>query len=173
MASTEKILLCGFMGSGKSTLIEKLRENEVASDWQFLDLDQVIFEREGKGFEFLGQWIEYVGFERFRLSEADILSELLDSPKSMVLALGGGTIEHHQKILEPWFSNMVWLDVDFALCWERISHHHGRPLVKSGRNALENLYQDRVEGYSKAQGRLNKLEIDYIDTLDHLKERLS
>lgn len=173
MASTEKILLCGFMGCGKSTLVEKLRSNELGSDWKFLDLDQVIFEREAKGFEILGEWIEHVGFDRFRLIEADILSELLATDNSMVLALGGGTIEHHHKILGPWFSKMIWLDVDFALCWDRIAHHTGRPLVKSGRNALENLYEDRVSGYAKAGGHLNKLEIDYIDSLSQLKDRLN
>lgn len=172
MASTEKILLCGFMGSGKSSVIERLNFHDGGGEWVFEDLDQLIYENWATGFKQLGDWIESVGWERFRMVEGEMLAELLADSKKRVLALGGGTVEHHGKILENWYSSMVWIDVDFAVCWERVKQNTNRPMVKLGKNALETLYEQRLEGYKKAQVHLNQIESELLDSVGQLLSRL-
>ncbi|GAB4018658.1 MAG: hypothetical protein Fur0010_19970 [Bdellovibrio sp.] len=172
MASGEKILLCGFMGCGKSTLLEKMKINDLEKDWKYDDLDELIYQNWASDFPDLGAWIETVGWERFRRVEGDILKEVLEDTQKRVIALGGGTVEHHERLLQDWFSRMFWIDVDFAVCWERIKKMTHRPLVKAGKNALEVLFEQRIEGYQKAKGHLNRIEAEQIDSVRYLVDRL-
>jgi shikimate kinase len=80
-----KIVLLGYMGSGKST-VAKL----VASlmNLQFIDLDDYIAEQEKMSIPSL---FESKGEIYFRLRESEYLNKLLHLEKDIVLALGGGT----------------------------------------------------------------------------------
>lgn len=85
-----KILICGFMGSGKTSLLEKLKKNS-GSYAAFHDLDDVLLGRFGESFKSLGDLIEYRGWDYFRRVESEVLGEFLSaSDENLVLALGGG-----------------------------------------------------------------------------------
>ncbi len=81
----KKIILLGYMGSGKST-IGKLLATTLALP--FIDLDLFIEEKEGFPLSIL---FKEKGQIYFRRKEQFYLQELLSSPTSFVLSLGGGT----------------------------------------------------------------------------------
>lgn len=81
----QKIILLGYMGSGKST-IGKILAQELQIP--FLDLDLEIEKKEQKS-------VPTIFAERgeiyFRKIESHLFNQILDSNKKYVLALGGGT----------------------------------------------------------------------------------
>lgn len=81
----EKIILLGYMGSGKST-IGKLLAHSLALPFE--DLDDFITRKEGKE---ISEIFAQKGEIYFRKQELAYLKELLSSPSPMVIALGGGT----------------------------------------------------------------------------------
>jgi shikimate kinase len=80
-----KIILLGYMGSGKSTVAKAL-QNTFKID--ALDLDDYIIEKEGIS---ISQIFATKGEIYFRKQENIYLQQLLESEKSFILALGGGT----------------------------------------------------------------------------------
>jgi shikimate kinase len=80
-----KILLIGYMGSGKST-VGKLLSQKVSLP--FVDLDQMIEKTTGLS---ISQLFEKKGEIYFRNKEKEVLFDLLNSLDSMVIASGGGT----------------------------------------------------------------------------------
>jgi len=80
-----KIVLLGYMGSGKSTIGASLARH-LAMD--FIDLDDYISQREGKS---INEIFAQRGVIYFRKIEALCLRALIAEPSDMVIALGGGT----------------------------------------------------------------------------------
>ena len=81
----KKIILLGYMGSGKTT-VGKLLANSL--ELPFRDLDDVITTRLHAT---IPEIFEEKGEIFFRKKEAEILEEILQTPRSLVLASGGGT----------------------------------------------------------------------------------
>ena len=82
-----RIVLTGFMGAGKSTT-GALLARELG--WQFLDSDHVIEARAGRT---VAQIFASEGEAAFRTLEAETIRNL-SRDENLVLALGGGAIEH-------------------------------------------------------------------------------
>lgn len=80
-----KLVLVGYMGSGKSTLGKALSQTLSVP---FLDLDAVIEEKEGRSIQDIFQ---SKGEIYFRKQEASYLNQVLKNEGSLVLSLGGGT----------------------------------------------------------------------------------
>lgn len=80
-----KIVLLGYMASGKST-IGKVLASEI--NIPFIDLDHYI---EGKENKTVSEIFKEDGEIYFRLQEHTHLKELLDNKEDFVLSLGGGT----------------------------------------------------------------------------------
>jgi shikimate kinase len=136
------LLVCGFMGAGKSTLGGKLKGLNV------LDLDQ---ELEKKFQASIDNQVLDLGWEKFREREFSLLIELLTRyvHENWIIILGGGTLSLEKlKILRQciWVK-LLWLDTPFEICWERIHDDLKRPLVKKGREFCQNLYHERVAIY--------------------------
>lgn len=81
----KKIILMGYMGSGKSIVANKVGE---ILQMEVLDLDFLIEKKLQKS---IADIFSNHGEIFFRKQEHQILSELLDQDTSFVLALGGGT----------------------------------------------------------------------------------
>jgi shikimate kinase len=82
----DRIVLTGFMGSGKTTIGTLLAEE---LGWKFLDLDHQIERREGRP---VPQIFAESGEPAFRRAEAAALASLLGQ-RRVVIALGGGAPE--------------------------------------------------------------------------------
>jgi shikimate kinase len=84
--AVDRIVLTGFMGSGKTTAGRILAER---LGWLFLDLDHEIERREGRS---VPEIFAERGEAQFRRAEAAALAVLLGR-RNVVLALGGGAPE--------------------------------------------------------------------------------
>ena len=80
-----KIVLIGYMGSGKSAISQKLSDK---LDYKVIDLDDYIEEMEGNK---ISDIFATKGPIYFRKKESEYLKLLMGKEKSMILALGGGT----------------------------------------------------------------------------------
>ena len=80
-----KIVLLGYMASGKSTIG---REISKKLDMKFIDLDDYISKREKSS---ISEIFKVKGEIYFRRIESLYLSEILNSKDSFILSLGGGT----------------------------------------------------------------------------------
>lgn len=81
----KKILLTGYMGSGKTTIALLLSK---AAGISYYDLDEIIEEKAGKT---ISRLFAEDGEIKFRKLEHRALKEFMDTESSFVLALGGGT----------------------------------------------------------------------------------
>jgi shikimate kinase len=80
-----KIILLGYMGSGKTAVGQRLAE---VLQVPFLDLDREI---QKKTSNTISEIFKNKGEIFFRKTEFEVLQNLLDTENSYVLALGGGT----------------------------------------------------------------------------------
>ena len=80
-----KIVLLGYMASGKSTIGKRLSKK---LSLRFLDLDDYIVEKEKMS---ISKIFEIKGEVYFRLIEHKYLKEILENDENFILALGGGT----------------------------------------------------------------------------------
>jgi shikimate kinase len=80
----KKIILCGYMASGKSTVGPLLA---TASGLKYIDLDAFIEHKTGKTISWLIQDSEI----KFRKTEHEALKEIMENDENFVLSLGGGT----------------------------------------------------------------------------------
>lgn len=126
-AGPDRIVLAGFMGSGKTTVGRRLAER---LGWRFLDLDREIERRDGRSvpaiFAHAG---ENGGEPYFRKQESAVLAELL-SERRVVLALGGGAPEDpgNRQLLERTPRTMVvYLHAPLETLLERCRTDAARP----------------------------------------------
>jgi shikimate kinase / 3-dehydroquinate synthase len=135
------LAMIGFMGAGKSTAARSAAE---ALGTAAVDVDAVIEERLGKPIERL---FAEDGEAAFRAAEERITCELLDSPGTRVLALGGGAVGSPAVRAALREHLTVWIDVDPEVAWSRCQGT-GRPLA-ADRDAFMRLYTSREPLYSE------------------------
>jgi len=162
-------LLCGFMGSGKSSVMQKL-QSEISA----IDLDSLVVEKlQIKGFSSIADFVEEEGWEEFRYLESDNLSFLLDeyseSGEDILIALGGGAVnEMNLTIIEDTDANLIYLNVPFEVCWERIKNDSSRPFVQEGEEACRQLYRERQKFYRRAQVAVDPETLKNLQSLKAL-----
>ena len=145
-----RIIILGFMGSGKSTIARELGRQLNANA---VDLDEWIAKHEGKS---PGGIIASDSEASFRAIETARLSEILRDDSMQVVALGGGawTLEQNRRLIANAQGSTIWLDAPFEICWQRIQGSiEKRPLAPS-RAVAERLYTQRQPIYAMAEMRL-------------------
>lgn len=80
-----KIILAGYMGSGKSSVGKLLAQNK---GYSFKDLDEEISKEEGIN---IPEIFSTFGEVYFRRRESEVLQRLLALDENLILSLGGGT----------------------------------------------------------------------------------
>ncbi|SMO54378.1 shikimate kinase [Gracilimonas mengyeensis] len=148
------IFLSGFMASGKSTLGKVLAQK---LECPFLDLDDVIEEREGKE---IREIFDKEGEPYFRQKEREYLLELAKDFEG-VLSLGGGASQD-QGIIEKLKAEgiLIFLDTPMEQIVERVLNSNERPILfdENGKRKtkealfaeLKALYSDREKFYKQA-----------------------
>jgi len=121
-----KVVLIGYMGSGKTT-VGKLLAQELG--FEFIDLDDYI---ETSLNEKIAHIFKDKGELYFRKKESELLNEILDDNRDLVIALGGGTPcygVNMDTILQK--TNLVfYLKLSIASLTERLNKEKKhRPLI--------------------------------------------
>lgn len=139
------IFLLGFMGSGKSTVGRALAEQ---LNYRFIDLDHELEKIVGCS---IGELVKANGEPFFRALETECLKKAA-AHSSTVIALGGGAfIKLENRELIAATGTTVWLDVPFALCWQRIQTDAAvRPLAPN-QEVAQALYLERNSIYKLAK----------------------
>jgi shikimate kinase len=147
MTNSRRIIITGFMGSGKTTVAESLAQR---LGCEMIDLDSFITKQERRT---PAEIIEHDGEAAFRDIETVHLSHLLEQTDARVIALGGGawTLDTNRELITRFLGLTVWLDTTFELCWQRIqmisvSGDRIRPLAPDRESARE-LYERRRASY--------------------------
>ena len=140
MSPNKTYYLCGFMGSGKSTILKNLIMKQNVFGY---DLDSIIENRYGDIAEiFINKGEKY-----FREIEEEVFFEFFKKPQ--LFSLGGGSIEN-KNILKALVDSgtSIYLKNDFETLWNFIEKSD-RPLVKLGKVELQSLFVKREENYKK------------------------
>lgn len=136
----QAIFLCGFMGAGKSTVGKALAQE---LGWPLLDTDQIIEERHGP----IPAIFAKQGEAYFRRLEADLAQELASAKRAAVISTGGGFVLSQAVQENLKGSCVVYLQVPFEECYERIKDSD-RPLVQANsKEQLHEIFKKRDEIY--------------------------
>jgi shikimate kinase len=145
-APPRRIVLTGFMGSGKTTVGPLIARR---LGWKFLDVDDAIAAEAGAT---IAELFSRQGEAAFRERERAAIAALA-SNDSLVLALGGGAIEHaatRALLLTTPGTLLVHLEVELATTLKRCrGTEHLRPILADQAN-LESRYQRRLPLYRMA-----------------------
>jgi shikimate kinase len=152
LVRTPGIYLVGFMGSGKTTIGERLAER---LGWIFVDLDREI---ESEQHMAIAEIFETAGEERFRAIETEAMAKHLKQVRSgrpLVMALGGGAFARPENIeLLDENGVTIWLDCPLETVRARIGEAAERPLARDPKR-FEELYGERREFYTRADFRID------------------
>lgn len=141
------VFLCGMMGSGKSTIGEKLAEELGVP---FKDLDSVIEESEGMTIPQIFDQKQESGFRKIERKQLIKLAGNVEG----VLALGGGSLQNQQIVdhlkIYGW---LVFIDTSVEEIVSRLRDPSGRPMLESSEEIAErisNLFDERIQFYKQA-----------------------
>jgi shikimate kinase len=150
--TVQRLVLVGFMGCGKSTVGRVLARR---LGWTFLDVDDLLVEREGRSIERIFDEDGEAGFRRI---EHEVTLEQLARDR-VVVATGGGwpVMPGRMETVGPG-SLTVWLDVPLSELESRLSGPPDeRPLlnVPDRQHRMAELLSDRMSWYQQAAARVD------------------
>lgn len=140
------IILCGFMGCGKSTVGKNLARK---SGRKFLDMDTYIEEKAGMT---VSEIFEKHGEDGFRDMEHEACLELAKM-SDLVVASGGGAFTFERNVQAfKGKDTIVFLDVPLDIIKNRLKNDKTRPLLQrpDKDKAMKELYNKRYPIYKKA-----------------------
>ena len=138
------IVLCGFMGCGKTTVGKLLAQN---LGYTFVDTDAFIEQKENMS---VSDIFAKKGEPYFRKVEAEA-AKTLGSEQGLIIATGGGMMlsgENAANLNKTGLSFWVKISVETVL--ERLKNDTTRPLLQKGnkRQAVAELMQEREPLYA-------------------------
>ena len=140
------IFLIGFMGAGKSTISDYLK-NALAMD--VVEMDQCIVERQEMS---ISDIFETYGEEYFRELETNLLIEM-QSRSNVVVSCGGGVPMRERNVVEMKKNGrVVLLTAKPETILERVKDNHDRPLLENNKNVsfIADLLEKRRAKYEAA-----------------------
>jgi len=162
------IVLCGFMGCGKTTVGTELA---TIMNYDFIDTDELI---EKKQETTIKEIFETHGEAYFRDLEHEACKKVADM-KNCVISTGGGamTFKRNVEAIKKG-SKVFFLDASFSVISERIGADGTRPLFKD-RDKAKHLYEERKEKYIAAADYIidanmsvNQIVLNITDILKEL-----
>ena len=159
------IALIGFMGAGKSAVGRELSRR---IGWPRHDTDEMI--RAQFGVSIPDIFARY-GEPAFRDAETALLKTLRRGIAGVVVT-GGGIVLRTQNVqLLRGMGQIVWLDADEEVLWQRISKHSTRPLLQTPdpRARFSELLRERLPLYrSAADYRINTASSSIAQVTDEI-----
>ncbi len=147
MAKARNIILCGFMGTGKTT-VGKLVAARLG--WQFVDTDQFIEARCGKSVSAI---FAEEGEAAFRAMERELCSQIAEGWRGYVIATGGGMVlDPINRELLKRAGCLICLDLSAEELARRLAGKTDRPLLANPPNGdltahIRALLAARAEAY--------------------------
>ncbi len=143
---TQRVVLTGFMGVGKSTVARHLA---FLLKTKRIDLDRFIEEKEGGTIKNI---VEQQGEPFFRKIENEALKTALNSDEAKIISLGGGTwtFERNRKMIREKKCLIIWLNAPFEHCWRNIQRSKNKRPLLQDKTGARRLYEDRQKLYCLA-----------------------
>ncbi|WP_178667634.1 shikimate kinase [uncultured Eubacterium sp.] len=137
------IVLCGFMGSGKTVVGRELAK---IMGVKFVDTDELIEKEQGVAIKAI---FATHGEDYFRDLEYEMCKKVAQM-KGAVVSTGGGamTFERNVEAIKQG-SKVVFLDASFDVICDRIGNSTTRPLFQD-REKAKRLYDERKDKYLAA-----------------------
>lgn len=145
------IILIGFMGTGKTTVGTIIAET---LSRQMVDTDQYLEEKRGKT---IPDIFRDEGEARFRDCEHNVLKELIQSPKPLVITTGGGIVLRKDNVkLMQKSGFVVALTASRNALIERLQHDASRPLLQGDlAQRIDRLMTERRNAYDFAHFKVD------------------
>lgn len=161
------IVLIGFMGTGKSTISDFLK-NAFAMD--VAEMDQIIAQRQGMS---ISDIFETYGEQYFRDLETNLLIEM-QSRSNVVISCGGGTPMRECNVVEMKKNGrVVLLTAKPETILDRVKNNHDRPLIENNKTVpfIADLMEKRRAKYEAAADIIietdGKNELEICEELVH------
>lgn len=161
----EKLFLCGFMGCGKSTVGKAAAQKLNA---ELIDLDDYIVRTNGMS---IPELFSAYGEAGFRDRETEAVRTVSAQQGTRIIALGGGAVLRVENVeMMKAAGTLIFLDVPFAVCFQRISGDKNRPLAADSEESLKARYETRRAVYTSCADRVISLTGE--ETVQEIAERI-
>lgn len=137
------IVLCGFMGSGKTTVGKRL---SIQTGLNFIDTDRYIEKKSGLT---VSEIFGIYGESYFRKLEKDCIRTISASSPN-IISTGGGMILNLQNVFcLKQTGKIFYLDTPINVITDRLSSEYSRPLLKN-ESSIKKIFDERKERYFSA-----------------------
>lgn len=160
-----KIILIGMMGSGKSTIAQKLAHR---LGFSLYECDEIFEEK----FKIkIKDYFKKFGEENFRKEEENILKDLIKKD-NFVISTGGGVVlnKNNRDLIFDNEILSIYLKSSVGAIFDRIKNNKNRPLlnVENPKKEIEKILNQREDLYKQA-----KLTIENEnETIDEVVEKI-
>lgn len=164
----DNLVLCGFMGSGKTTIGKKLAR---LMGFKHIDVDIYLEEKEGKT---ISNIFSQYGENEFRRLETKYIKEICQM-KNVVISLGGGAVIREENIYQIKSNGyLIYLDTPFHRIIKNLEYSSNRPLIDKKIDKISEirkLYNNRKHIYhdvsdcSVRSSRLSELVEDLFKSI--------
>ncbi|WP_375241048.1 shikimate kinase [Polaribacter sp.] len=170
-----KIILLGYMASGKSTIG---REASKKLNTNFIDLDDYISNREKMT---ISEIFKNKGEIYFRIKENKYLKEILDSEEDFILSLGGGTpcYAGNMDLIKASTATSIYIKASIKTLVDRLKNEKNtRPLVseltddKLSEYVAKHLFERRFF-YEQADTTINSDNLTSKEVVTEIKKLLN
>lgn len=151
------IVLCGFMGAGKTVVGEKLHE---LMNYNFIDMDEWIEQEQNMT---INEIFRVYGEKYFRDLEHEICKKIANLQRCIV-STGGGTMTYQRNVEAiKKESKIFFLNASYSVICERLENDDTRPLFQDKIKAKK-LYDERKEKYFEAADYVINADLSVEET---------
>lgn len=164
----KNIVLCGFMGCGKTTIGKQLAK---ITSMEYIDIDQYIEQQQNTT---ISEIFAQNGEGYFRELEHQACNEL-SAKKGCVISAGGGTLlfERNVEVLKQ-NSTVLLLDVPLSTIKSRLHNDKKRPLLQRADKdkAMEEMYNARLPVYKSVADQIINADKSPLAVAEEIKALL-
>lgn len=163
----KNIVLCGFMGSGKTTIGKKLA---TALNMRFVDTDSLLEKQENMS---IPEIFAQQGEAYFRKKEADLCDSLNELTNTVIATGGGFSVNELVAPKINGIGTVVYLEITDKTVLKRVFADPSRPLVtnKSAQEIIT-LYNSRKKKYLAVADVVINAELSKKQVVQSIKDNL-